>query len=162
MDQKGTPHEYRFLLDSCSQPHLLTEQMASKLGLQKHEINTPPGAINSLSSCVKYMTNTIVKSGLNDFSLNLEFLIVREVNELLPSRPINRSNLCIPRNIKLADPSFHSPGPVDGIIGAEYFLQLLKQGQVELLGQDIVLQNTVFVWILSGKIAVPSSNNQIS
>ena len=25
MDQKGTPHECRFLLDSCSQPHLLTE-----------------------------------------------------------------------------------------------------------------------------------------
>ena len=108
------------------------------------------------------MTNTIVKSRLNDFSLNLEFLIVKEVNELLPSRPINRSNLCIPRNIKLADPSFHTPGPVDGIIGAEYFLQLLKQGQVELPGQDIVLQNTVFGWILSGKIAIPSSNNQIS
>ena len=162
MDLKGAFHECRFLLDSCSQPHILTERMASKLKLQKHEINVPLGAVNSLSSCIKYSATTTVKSRLNNFSLNLEFLIVNEVNELLPSRPIDKSNLNIPRNIRLADPTFYSPGPVDGIIGAEYFLQLLKQGQFKIPGQDIVFQNTVFGWIVAGNIILPNPRNQVS
>lgn len=77
--------------------------------------------------CIMYKTNTVVKSCLNTFSLNLEFLIVKGVNELLPSVLIDKSSLIVRRNIKLADPSFHSLGPVDGIIAAEYFLQLFKQ-----------------------------------
>ena len=98
-DRSGLYHDCRFLLDSCSQPHILTERMASKLGLNKREINVPLGAINSLSSCIKYKTETTVKSCLNDFSLNLDFLIVNEVNEFLPSRPIQRADLKIPRDI---------------------------------------------------------------
>ncbi|XP_033212131.1 uncharacterized protein LOC117169734 [Belonocnema kinseyi] len=128
MYRDGTYSECRFLLDSCSQPHLLTTRMVSKLELPRQNINVPLGAVNSLSSCTIHMTRTKVKSRLNNFSLNLEFLIVDEINELLPSRPLDKLHFNIPNNIKLADPTFNRPGPVDGIIGAEFFLQLLKQG----------------------------------
>ena len=56
----------------------------------------------------------------------------------------------------------YSPGPVDGIIGAEYFLQLLKQGQSKIPGQDIVFQNTAFGWIVAGNIILPNPRNQVS
>ncbi|XP_033212220.1 uncharacterized protein LOC117169821 [Belonocnema kinseyi] len=160
MDRDGTYSECRFLLDSCSQPHLLMTRMISKLELPRQNINIPLGAVNSLSSCIKHMTRTEVKSRLNNFSLNLEFLIVDEINELLPSRPLDKLDFNIPNNIKLADPSFNRPGPVDGIIGAEFFLQLLKQGQIKIPGQNIVLQNTVFGWIIAGKTLVGSPIRQ--
>ena len=125
VDQWGVSHECRVLLDSCSQPHLLTNRMASKLGLTKHKINIPLSAVNSMFSAINYITNTIVKSRINNFSLAPNFLIVVEINECLPSEKNNKTNLCILANLKLADPNFNKPGPVDGIIGAEYFLQLL-------------------------------------
>ncbi|XP_033225967.1 uncharacterized protein LOC117178652 [Belonocnema kinseyi] len=64
--------------------------------------------------------------------------------------------------MKLSDRSFHLPGPFDGIIGAEYFLQLLKQGKIKVPNQNAILQNTVFGWIVAGKITLPETTIQMS
>ena len=104
MDQRGIPHECRVLLDSCSQLHLLTKRMASKLNLPKQKIDIPLGAVNSMSSRIEHITKTTVKSRINNFSLALDFLIVNEINECLPSEPINETKLKIPSNLRLAEP----------------------------------------------------------
>ena len=115
-----------------------------------------------MTSAINYTTNTTVKSRINNFSLKLDFLIVDEINECLPSERINKANLSIPSNLKLADPNFNKPGPVDGIIGAEYFLQLLTVGQIKIPGQTAILQNTVFGWIIAGRIHLPATPKSIS
>ncbi|XP_043263515.1 uncharacterized protein LOC122403827 [Colletes gigas] len=59
----------------------------------------------------------------------------------------------IPRNIKLADPAFHSPAPVDLLLGAGVALSLLSVGQVNLsspAGPDLYLQKTRLGWVIGG------------
>ncbi|KAG5862686.1 hypothetical protein JTB14_004659 [Gonioctena quinquepunctata] len=66
--------------------------------------------------------------------------------------PIESSLLNIPRNIKLADPSFRKPSKIDILIGAQEFYNFLCVGQIKLGNNQPVLQRTVFGWIISGPV----------
>ena len=48
---------------------------------------------------------------------------------------IDRDELQIPGNLVLVDSKFHNNGPIDMLLGAEYFFDLLDAGKIEL-GQD--------------------------
>lgn len=58
----------------------------------------------------------------------------------------------IPSNLELADPEFHKPRPVDMIIGAEIFYELLCIGQIKLVEQPVSMQKSVFGRILLGVV----------
>ncbi|XP_058827738.1 uncharacterized protein LOC131687658 [Topomyia yanbarensis] len=58
----------------------------------------------------------------------------------------------LPESTLMADPQFHETGPVDVIIGAEYYMDLLKEGQLKATSEGPTLQNTVFGWIVSGRV----------
>ncbi|XP_046145860.1 uncharacterized protein LOC123989203 [Osmia bicornis bicornis] len=60
--------------------------------------------------------------------------------------------LKIPANIKLADPRFHIPQPVDMLIGSGATLSLLSIGQINLSRDncDLVLQKTQLGWVIAG------------
>ncbi|XP_062714255.1 uncharacterized protein LOC134291019 [Aedes albopictus] len=57
-----------------------------------------------------------------------------------------------PSSIVLADPQFCEPEQLDIIIGAEYFYDLLTEGRSKISEEGPTLQNTVFGWIVSGRI----------
>ncbi|XP_033221003.1 uncharacterized protein LOC117175402 [Belonocnema kinseyi] len=128
--------------------------MAAKLNLTRQKIDIRLGAVHLMSSRIEYMASATVKSRINIFCLDLDFLIVDEINARLPLESTNRAQLNISSHLKLADPKFNKPGIVDAIIGAEYFLQLLAVGQRKIPGQTAVIQNTAFGWIIAGKITV--------
>ncbi|XP_055613760.1 uncharacterized protein LOC129760181 [Uranotaenia lowii] len=63
-------------------------------------------------------------------------------------------NRCeIPQNLVLADPEFWSPGPIDMIIGAEYFCDLLRSGKLKVSDNGPTLQETEFGWVVSGRVS---------
>ncbi|XP_076295805.1 uncharacterized protein LOC143216540 [Lasioglossum baleicum] len=81
---------------------------------------------------------------------------------MLPDRQIDRSNLHIPANIRLADPEFHRPGKIDMLLGAGPTLACLSIGQIDLSkhrGNDLVLQKTQLGWILGGDILTSSHSS---
>ncbi|XP_033229628.1 uncharacterized protein LOC117181169 [Belonocnema kinseyi] len=132
LDNKGVPHACRALLDNGPQMHFMTEKLAEKLGLKQREIEIPLGGVNQMTSSVSKITRTTIQSRLNKYSTDLTFLITPEVNNQAPSEPLNRVELKIPSNIRLADPEFHRPSEIDILIGAEIFLKLLCVGQMSL------------------------------
>lgn len=75
-----------------------------------------------------------------------------EITELLPARYIDRSNLEVPRNIRLADPEFCKPARIDALIGAETFFHLLCVGQIKLNEGSVILQKTKLGWIVGGRM----------
>ncbi|KAK9738624.1 putative peptidase (DUF1758) [Popillia japonica] len=65
-------------------------------------------------------------------------------------------------SIELADTSFHNGGPIDILLGATIFFEILCKNQI-LLGKDKpILQETLFGWIVAGSIQVQNQKQVTS
>ncbi|XP_072400673.1 uncharacterized protein [Diabrotica undecimpunctata] len=58
----------------------------------------------------------------------------------------------IPTDLLLADQNFEKPGPVDLLIGADTFWDILSVGQIKLGPGLPIIQKTTLGWIISGPI----------
>ncbi|GFW21319.1 uncharacterized protein TNCV_1531441 [Trichonephila clavipes] len=58
----------------------------------------------------------------------------------------------MPNEIKLADYKFNIPGKIDVLLGAEIFYELLRPGQIYCGDSRLLLQNTVFGYVVSGSV----------
>ncbi|GFY03908.1 uncharacterized protein TNCV_1196881 [Trichonephila clavipes] len=75
-------------------------------------------------------------------------LVVDKITDLTPVKNLNVKGL-IPENINLADDSFYVPGPIDCLLGAEIFSELLRSGQIRSENTNLIFQNTVFGFVAS-------------
>ncbi|XP_018395616.1 PREDICTED: uncharacterized protein LOC108774101 [Cyphomyrmex costatus] len=91
-DSEGNFHTCKAMLDTGSQSNFI-----SSIG-------------NSLSH-IKHLTNTIIRSRSNAFSLDLRLLVISNITTWLPSQTIDHSKLGIPDNVQFADPEFYKPAP---------------------------------------------------
>ncbi|KAL0896002.1 hypothetical protein ABMA27_011992 [Loxostege sticticalis] len=96
------------------------------------------------------------------FSSNITFeaLVLSSICADQPIQPVDSSDWSHIKNLRLADPDFAQPGPVDMLLSADIFasslLPGLRQGKP---GQPRAL-NTIFGWIVMGACDVtpPTSN----
>lgn len=107
--------------------------------------------VENLQSNISHNVSTQIKSRYDNSNFMLKFLIFQEISENMTSLPIERKIVDIPDTIFLADPNFDMPAEIDILIGAEYFYQLLRNGQMRITGQSAVFQETNLGWILLGR-----------
>ncbi|GFV70308.1 integrase catalytic domain-containing protein [Trichonephila clavipes] len=69
--------------------------------------------------------------------------------DLVPTTKIDFNLNNIP-NLKLADKNFNIPERVQMLLGAEVFYELMLPGQFKTEGSNVIFQNTVFGFIVSG------------
>lgn len=153
----GSEIECRAILDSGSQLNLITRRLAQKLAL--NEI-TDKLCIKGIGEGVHNAQNRIniaVKSRINGFSTNMEAYILPKLTDYQPTSLVDTSTWAIPNNIQLADPNFHRPQRVDMLIGAEHYYEIMSIGQIKLGKQLPTLQNTVFGWVVAGKVGALST-----
>lgn len=93
-----------------------------------------------------------ISSVVTDYSANIEVFITKKITSLQPGVSINFNNWSIPGDIRLADPEFNKSSTIDMLVGAELFLELMTNGNIYLEKSLPRLQNTVFGWVVSGKI----------
>ncbi|XP_043603950.1 uncharacterized protein LOC122576999 [Bombus pyrosoma] len=133
--QNGNMQQCRVLLDSGSQAHLLTNEACKRLGLLTKRVN--------IQLCgVDQMRSQIHQSRICDYQTDVIFLVIDEISQAVPSNDIERSSLELPEHIPLADPTFHRSSNIDGLIGAQLFWNLLREGMVVLANQTLHLRNT--------------------
>ncbi|GFX97431.1 integrase catalytic domain-containing protein [Trichonephila clavipes] len=60
--------------------------------------------------------------------------------------------------VPLADDKFNIPDRIDMLLGAEIFYELLKPGKFYCDNSHLVLQNTVFVYVVSGSVDQVTEN----
>lgn len=157
-DALKRPHIVRALLDSGSQSSFIREELASKLGLNKSKTDITISGFNHQTSNVLYKCEVSIQSCDNKFESNLSCLVIPEITTNLPNFKINKDLLKIPHNIRLADPAFNKPGPIQLLIGADLFWHVLSIGQINLNKNKLILQKTLFGWIISGKVSNCKSN----
>lgn len=159
LDKHGSYHPCRVLLDSGSQSNFITEQFANRLHLDRHSTTLIISGVTGMTNNVNSLVNITFKSFVNNFQHKLVCLIVPKITGQIPSLPVSRSSLLIPRNIHLADPDFDQPASVDLLIGADIFWDLLCIGQIKLGTSYPILQKTKLGWIISGPIPINSHCN---
>ncbi|XP_043471645.1 uncharacterized protein LOC122504553 [Leptopilina heterotoma] len=156
-DSNGKRHSCRVLLDSGSQPNLMTEQLAKKLNLKKQRLNSAIEVLNNNKINSIEWVETMFESSNAKYTTKLSFLILPKITSEIPSILINKKQFEIPPHINLADPEFHRPAEVDILVGPELFYELLEQNTISLAMPHISLQNSKLGWIVTGRI----NNNQL-
>lgn len=92
----------------------------------------------------------------------MDFYVLPELTSALPNQNINIAAWEFPNNIILADPHFNEPGEVELIIGAEHYFDLLRDGRSRIAEDGPVLQNTVFGWVVSGRVPSRSTSAHVA
>ena len=152
IDSRGKSHLCRALLDCASQSNFITEELFQRLGLPRVSIDMSVSGIGQSMSHVESKCSITVRSRHSQFSRTISCLLVKDICGLLPNSKICFSHLKIPQNIQLADPSFLEPSPIQLLIGASIFWELLSIGQIRLGNHEPILQKTRFGWVVSGPV----------
>ncbi|XP_076660830.1 uncharacterized protein LOC143364282, partial [Halictus rubicundus] len=162
MDLDKNPVECRTLLDTCSNANFITESLVKKLRLPTREQSVTIEALNELNTVTNRLVKAKIVSRQNNFNRTLEFFVIPRIAGQLPDCQIDRTRVQIPHNIKLADPHFHKPAPVDMLIGTGPTLSCFSIGQINLSTRndsDLVLQKSQFGWIIGGSAPTTSRKN---
>ncbi|XP_018376447.1 PREDICTED: uncharacterized protein LOC108769758 [Trachymyrmex cornetzi] len=109
------------------------------------------------------MVHIIIQSRYDSFSKQLTCLTVPAISGLVPTEIFPRSSISVPSNIRLADPEFHLPRPVDLLIGSGATLSLFAIGQINLSKEnyDLYLQKTRLGWVVAGGASTPNPSKNV-
>ncbi|XP_072400667.1 uncharacterized protein [Diabrotica undecimpunctata] len=154
-DNRGNVLSCRILLDSGSESSFISEEMCKKLNIKTTPIQCSITGVGQKTTNILKQTVVSVQARQVSFKISFKCLVIPKITSRIPSNFINTSSLNIPHNLILADPRFNEPGPVDILIGADHFWDLLMVGQVKLGKHLPTLKKTQFGWIVSGTIHSP-------
>ncbi|GFX60759.1 integrase catalytic domain-containing protein [Trichonephila clavipes] len=149
--------EVRCLLDVGSQSCLCTRACDEKLQLKMEKINTVVSCVNDASMVVKNYVKTSVANKAKTFESELMLLVVNKITDLIPNKVID-VNVNVLEFVPLADDKFNIPDRIDMLLGAEIFYELLKPGKFYCDNSHLVLQNTVFGYVVSGSVYQVTEN----
>uniref|UniRef100_A0A4Y0BGQ3 Integrase catalytic domain-containing protein n=1 Tax=Anopheles funestus TaxID=62324 RepID=A0A4Y0BGQ3_ANOFN len=161
IDEKGMQHTARALLDSGSGTCLITNRLAQRMYCRREPISIRITGVGTTTTFAKQKLQATLRSRLNNYSANIEMIILPTLTGNLPSTSVNVMSLNIPSNIQLADPAFDRPDQIDVIIGAEIFFDVLQFQHTIRLGNNLpILTNSQLGWIISGP--TPAESMQYS
>ncbi|XP_072380660.1 uncharacterized protein [Diabrotica undecimpunctata] len=162
IDGNGKACTCRALLDSGSQPNLISEEVVKRLNLPRKSVGLTLAGVGSKVAQVKYRCNGTVTSIGVGFRKTVSFLIVPQITGVIPSQNIPTTRLNIPKHLRLADPGFHKPGKIDLLLGVDIFYELLCVGQIRLGPNLPLLQKTKFNWLINGKMSFIGNTSNIT
>ncbi|KAJ8937182.1 hypothetical protein NQ318_017031 [Aromia moschata] len=160
LDIFGNYQTILVVIDSGSQASFITEKCFRRLGLRRFHLRTPIQGLGEMSSeATSGVTCKIKPLGLPSPILLLDAIIVPKICSNLPSSNISVKNWKHIGNIKLADNNFNISSPIDMLLGADIFAEILQDGR--LLGNDNepTALRTIFGWILHGKVSYQPSSS---
>ncbi|XP_055623776.1 uncharacterized protein LOC129767178 [Toxorhynchites rutilus septentrionalis] len=162
-DRYGKEHLARALLDSASQPNLMTERMAQILRLKRKRTNILVQGIGKHSQQSRESISTIIRSRREKFEVNAEFLILHKIVAELPVYNVSTRDWKLPRDVFLADPEFNKTGEIDLLMGIEHFFSFFNTTRRIHLGKHLpTLIDSVFGWLVSGKFSPVHPSGQKS
>ncbi|XP_055589791.1 uncharacterized protein LOC129741974 [Uranotaenia lowii] len=122
------PVQARALLDSCSQNCFMTLNFANKLNIRENPVHLSIRGIGSSETVSTRMVRANVAArcpAISTFSEDMSFHVLPSLSVALPTTSFEPSQLMLPESTILADPLFFQSNPIDVIIGAEFYFDLL-------------------------------------
>jgi hypothetical protein len=117
---------FRALLDSGSQSNFISELRVQKLQLSRKRTSVRTQGINiNLSS--HHCVDIHMKSRHSDWHSTLNCAILPRITGLTPTMRFDTNSWNLPNDINLADELFYEPGPIDILIGADTFYEIVTK-----------------------------------
>lgn len=164
-DANGRSSIVRALLDQGSVTTLITERLTQRLRLPRTRISVSITGIGEASAVVKTATRISVSSSDGEGpSPSITAIVLRSLTQYVPPRAVGLTELPHLRQLTLADPEPTSARPIDIIIGADLYGAILLPGMRRSDWGDLIAQNSIFGWILSGPLpaaSVPATRVQM-
>lgn len=142
----------RALLDQGSQVSLITESAAQRLRLPRRKLSAVVSGVGSVTGNCKGMIHLDCKSIHSDYSFKVTTLIMNKLMNNLPTSSFSTEKWDYLNNIKLADPEFNKSAPVDMLLGADVYAELLLDGVLKADNNCPIAQQTNLGWILCGNV----------
>ncbi|XP_058817192.1 uncharacterized protein LOC131680498 [Topomyia yanbarensis] len=166
-DRWGRTHLARALLDSGSQANLMSEKLCQLLKLPRNEKKVEISGIGKSRRQISCEVSTVVSSRTLEFSMSMEFLVLGQVTDNQPSSSLPLAHWKPPSDMKLADPEFFISGPIDLVLGSQFYydFHLLDGGRLQIRRFDSTLPvfvNTVFGWVAAGETDLNGGASRIS
>ncbi|XP_028176630.1 uncharacterized protein LOC114364612 [Ostrinia furnacalis] len=144
-------HTLRALIDQGSQISLITEQAAQMLNLKRERCQGVIYGVGQRENNCKGKLNITCTSMYNNYNFTAEVIIMNSLIKNLPNKTFTKPSWPIIQNINLADPEFYVSRPVDILLGADIYSNILLGGMIksEEASQPMA-QQTQLGWLLCG------------
>lgn len=148
----GIQHILRALLDQGSQVSLITEKAAKLLKLTKQKSNGIITGVGVNDTACKGLTSILCSSLSGRHTFRTEVFVMKSLTRHLPNVSFPRPSWDLINEIELADPEFYLSKPIDIILGAEVYANLILDKIRRGTQTSPVAQETLLGWILCGKV----------
>ncbi|XP_028170569.1 uncharacterized protein LOC114360183 [Ostrinia furnacalis] len=148
----GTYKTMRALIDQGSQTSIISENAAQQLGIPRQRCKGVIFGIGAKENTCKGVITITVASLHNDFTMNTDVFIMRNLIKKLPNQSFSKPSWQYLDNIQLADPDFNRSRPVDLLLGADVYSQIMLHGIIKQDQSQPIAQQTQLGWILCGNI----------
>ncbi|XP_062556618.1 uncharacterized protein LOC134221444 [Armigeres subalbatus] len=151
VDAYGKEHFARALLDSASQPNLMTDRLAQLLKLKREKVNVLVHGIGEKPDHATDSVTTNIVSRKGNFSKDVSFLVLKRMISNLPAEDVPIDDWQLPNDIFLADPNFNRSSKIDLVIGTQHFFDCFPTTARIKLSENLPeLVDSVFGWIVAG------------
>lgn len=142
----------RALCDTGSQANLITEECIRQLNIRRSIAST---SISTLGQTDLMQVRGVVKLKLmschdSTCEMNITALVVRKIAAVLPGKPISTGTWSKQIRDNLADPTFHNPGRIHMLLGANIWSRIIKSQIHRNDSNDLVAQLTRFGYVMFG------------
>ncbi|XP_055614831.1 uncharacterized protein LOC129761148 [Toxorhynchites rutilus septentrionalis] len=163
IDCYGQEHLARALLDCASQPNIISENMAQILRLRRNKVNVMIHGVGENPQLAQNSVRTQIRSRKEEFSLDVDFLVLKNVIPKLPAYNVSVDDWNLPQDLFYADPYFNKSSSIDMIIGNEHFFSCFKTAAQIHLSENLQrLIDSTFGWIVSGAASIPKNSREAS
>nr|XP_034827119.1 uncharacterized protein LOC117984607 [Maniola hyperantus] len=156
-------HALRALIDQGSQASFVSEDTVQLLGLKRTNVNGKVFSLGDGQLSIKHAVSIKVESRYEPGkNITVNAYVIKSLTSLLPSHEVHIPDWLELKNLSLADPGFASPGRVDVLLGADVYGEIMLSGIKKSPYGNLIAQNTIFGWIVSGKVSADLHSETIT
>ncbi|XP_037813632.1 uncharacterized protein LOC119604835 [Lucilia sericata] len=154
----------RALIDSASEATFISKKLQKKLSLNTRSSQTEVHGLNdSLTATSTHICYVRIGSPIDSsFEIHTDALVVKKLTGQLPHYPLSDFNNGEFADLQLADRYIHMYSEIDLLLGGDVYPKIIRSGLRWNHNQDLVAQQTVFGWIVTGRTATHNSLTSIS
>lgn len=144
----------RALVDQGSQASFISEKATQMLNLTKQSARGSIIGVGSTRTNVDHVVKLQVGSRWDpSFKMELKpYVMNKQLTTQLPSKAVTVNHWTHLEALNLADPSYHTPGPIDLLLGVKEYAQIVQQQLIKGPPGSPCAQKTNLGWILFGEI----------
>ena len=153
----------RAFLDSGSTASFVTQSCVNRLGLKQRKslvevFGLAATSVGTASSIVSLHFQPYFDKTVN---FHVEALVIPKLTHNIPDSAVISKEYSYLKHVKLADPSWHQPAPVDILLGSDIFWTLVGTQRLTGPKGSPVAIDSKLGWLISGNLKPKTNTKQV-